>query len=261
MTLMVVDHSNVSRRIEKITFDEQRSILQDVVAVDAQFFEHGGANSPAWMLERAGVIILGVRRACAIVADEVRTIAAEDAAEFAAEAGTWTGRLSAHWVSLHREQLVSGKVQATPEEVEASCSYLADALLGECKEVVDDLAYGPLPTATPASPPNLDINPSRLAVVAGRDVTGQAQRINIGALLEIMSEVRRSIETLRIETALRGALIDRIKAVEAFAARPQPHQAMLLALVKCLPPALRMVGAKDAREMVEGFIGQHSPPR
>ena len=63
---MAVDHSYVSRRIEKITYDEQGSILQDVVAVDAQFFEHGGSNSPAWMSERARVIILGVRRACAI---------------------------------------------------------------------------------------------------------------------------------------------------------------------------------------------------
>ena len=258
---MAVDHSYVSRRIEKITYDEQSSILQDVVAVDAQFFEHGDRNSPAWMSERARVIILGVRRACAIVADEVRTIAAEDAPEFAAEAGTWTGRLSARLVSLHRQRLMSGKVQATPAEVEAACSYLADALLGECKDVVDDLTYRPVPTTIPEPLPDLDTNAGSLVVVGGRDVISQAQRINVGALLEIMSEVRRSIETLHIETARRGALIDRIEAVETFAARPQPHRAMLLALVKCLPPALRMVGAEDARGLVEGFIKQHSPPR
>jgi len=156
---------------------------------------------------------------------------------------------------------MSAKVQATPAELEAACSYLADALLGECKDVVDDLRYRPTPTINPEPLPDLDTNAGSLVVVGGRDVIGQVQRINVGALLAIMSEVRRSIEALRIDTARRGALFDQIKAVEAFAARPQPHQAMLLALVKCLPPALRMVGAKDAREMVEGFIGQHSPPR
>jgi len=258
---MVVDHSYVSRRIEKITYDEQGSILQDVVAVDAQFFEHGGRNSPAWMSESARVIILGVRRACAIVADEVRTIAAEDAPEFAAEAGTWTGRLSARLVSLHRQRLMSEKVQATPAEVEAACSYLADALLGECKDVVDDLTYRPVPTTMPDPLLDLDVNAGSLVVVGGRDVIGRVQRIDVGALLAIMSEVRRSIETLRIETARRGALIARIEAVETFAARSQPHRAMLLALVKCLPPVLKMIGAEEARGLVEGFIKQHSPPR
>jgi hypothetical protein len=106
---VVVDHSYVSRRIEKITYDEQGSILQDVVAVDAQFFEHGGRSSPAWMSERARVIILGVRRTCAIVASEVQTIAAEDALEFAAEAGTWTGRLSARLVNLDQSTTDVGK--------------------------------------------------------------------------------------------------------------------------------------------------------
>ena len=88
---MAVDHSYVSRRIEKITYDEQGSIHQEVVAVDGQFFDQGGNDSSAWMSESARVIILGVRRTCAIVADEVRTIAAEDAPVFAAEADVVDG--------------------------------------------------------------------------------------------------------------------------------------------------------------------------
>jgi hypothetical protein len=258
---MAVDHSYVSRRIEKITYDEQGSMLKEVVTLDAQFFEQGGNDSPAWMSERGRVITLGVRRTCAMVADEVRTIAAKDAPEFAAEAGTWTGRLSARLVSLHRQRLMSGKLQATPAEVEAACSYLADALLGECKDVVDDLTYRPVPTTIPDPLPDLDINVGSLVVVGGRDVIKQAQRIDVGALLAIMSEVRRSIEMLRIETARRGALFDQIKAVEAFAARPQPHHVMLLALVRRLPPVLKMVGAEDARELVEGFMKRHTAPR
>jgi hypothetical protein len=164
---MAVDHSYVSRRIEKITFDEQRSILQDVVAVDAQFFEHSGGNSSAWLSERERVIILGVRRTCGIVADEVRTMLAEDAPEFAAEAGTWTGRLSARLVGLHRQRLMSEKVQATPAEVEAACSSLADALLWECKDVVDDLTYRPVPTTMPDPLLDLDVNAGSLVVVGG----------------------------------------------------------------------------------------------
>ena len=156
---------------------------------------------------------------------------------------------------------MSGKVQATPAEVEAACSYLADALLGECKDVVDDLTYRPVPTTMPDPLLDLDVNAGSLVVVGGRDVIKQAQRIDVGTLLKIMSEVRLSIETLRIETALRGTLIARIEAVETFAARPQPHRAMLLALVKCLPPVLKMIGAEDARELVERFIKQYSPPR
>ena len=57
---MAVDHSYVSRRIETITYDEQGSILKEVVALDAQFFEQGGNDSPAWMSERGRVITLGV---------------------------------------------------------------------------------------------------------------------------------------------------------------------------------------------------------
>ena len=127
--------------------------------------------------------------------------------------------------------------------------------------MVDDLTYRPVPTTISDPLPDLDTNAGSLVVVGGRDVIGQAQRINVGALLTMMSEVRRSIETLHIETTRRGALIDRIEAVETFARRPQPHRAMLLALVKCLPPALRMVGAEDARGLVEGFIKQHTVPR
>ncbi len=127
--------------------------------------------------------------------------------------------------------------------------------------MVDDLTYRPVPTTIPDPLPDLDINVGSLVVVGGRDVIGRAQRINVGALLAIMSEVRRSIETLRIETARCSALFDQIKAVEAFAARPQPHQAMLLALVRRLPPVLKMVGAEDARELVEGFMKQHTAPR
>jgi hypothetical protein len=134
-----VDSSYLSRRIEKITYDEQDAILQEAAALDMQFFEHGGSDGAAWMSERARVIAGGVRRVGAMIAEETRTIAAEAAPEFAAEAGTWIGRLSARLVSRHRQQLMSRKGQTTSAEVEEACSQLADALLTECKDVIDDL--------------------------------------------------------------------------------------------------------------------------
>jgi hypothetical protein len=135
---MVVDRTHVSWRIEKITYEEHISLLREVAAVDARFFEQGRGYSPDWMSERARVIAVGLRRAGARIADEVRTIAAEDAPEFAAEAGAWIGRLSARFVSLHRQRLMSGRGPATPAEVEGACNHLADVLLRECKYLIDE---------------------------------------------------------------------------------------------------------------------------
>ena len=198
---MAVDHSYVARRIEKITYDEQGSILQDVAAVDAQFFEHGDRNSPAWMSERARVITLGVRRTCAMIADEVRTIAAEDAPEFAAEAGAWIGRLSVRFVSLHRQRMTSGRGPATPAEVEGACNHLADVLLRECKNVIDELTYRPVAPTNPGILLKPDIITASLVVVGGRDTVRQSLLIDVGALLTILYEVRSSIGTLRMDSA------------------------------------------------------------
>ena len=140
-----MDSSYVSRRIEKITNDEQDAILQEAAALDTQFFEHDGGHGAAWMSERARVIAAGVRRVGVMIAEEARTIAAEEAPEFAAEPGTWMGRLSARLVSRHRQQLMSRKGQATSAEIEEACGQLAEALLTECKDVIDGLTHIPMP--------------------------------------------------------------------------------------------------------------------
>lgn len=135
-----MDSSYLSRRIEKITYDEQGAILQEAAALDMHFFELAGATVlPGCPRER--VIAAGVRRVGVMIAEEARTIAAEAAPEFAAEAGTWTGRLSARLVSRHRQQLMSRKGQTTSTEVEEACSQLADALLTECKDMIDGLPH------------------------------------------------------------------------------------------------------------------------
>ena len=258
---MVVDRSHVSWRIEKITYQEHVSILREVAAVDAQFFEQGRGYSHAWMSERARVIAVGLRRACAMIADEVRTIAAEEAPEFAAEASAWIGRLSARFVSLHRQRLMSGRGPATPAEVEGACNHLADVLLRECKNVIDELTYRPVASTNPGPLLSPDINTARLVVVGGRDAVQQALLIDVGALLTILFEVRSSIGPLRMDTVRRRALFKQIEAIEHFAQRPTPHQRTLLGLVTRLAPMLKMARAVEATEIVEDFLKRRTGVR
>jgi hypothetical protein len=70
----------------------------------------------------------------------------------------------------------------------------------------------------------------------------------------MLSEVRRLIGAARIDSTRRRALIHQITAIEAFAERPNPHQAMLLSMVKRLPPALKMVRLDIVGRLVESFI-------
>jgi hypothetical protein len=258
---MAVDHSYVSWRIEKITSQEHISLLRAVAAVDAQFFGQGLGYSSAWMSERARVIAVGLRRAGAMIPDEVRTIAAEEAPQFAAEAGTWLGRLSARFVSLHRQRLMSGRGPATPAEVEEACNHLADVLLRECKDVIDELTYSPVASTNRGPLLSPDIKTARLVVVGGRDAVQQSLLIDVGALLTILFEVRSSIGPLRMDTVRRRALFKQIEAIEDFAQRPKPHQGTLLGLVTRLAPVLKMARAVEATEIVEDFLKRRTGVR
>jgi hypothetical protein len=258
---MVVDRGHVSWRIEKITYQEHVFILREVAAVDAQFFEQGRGYSRDWMSERARVITLGLGRAGARIADEVRTIAAEEAPEFAAEASAWIGRLSARFVSLHRQRLMSGRGPATPAEVEEACNQLADALLRECKDVIDELTQRSVPSTNTGALLKPDINTARLVVVGGRDAVQQSPLIDVGALLTILFEIRSSIGTLRMDPARRRTLFKQIAAIEDFAQRPKPHQGTLLGLVTRLAPMLKMARAVEATEIVEDFLKRRTGVR
>jgi hypothetical protein len=258
---MLVDRTHVSWRIEKITFREHISILREVAAVDAQFFGQGLGYSSAWMSERARVVAVGLRRAGAMIADEVQEIAAEDAPEFATEAGAWLERLSARFLSLHRQRLISGRGPATPAEVEGACNHLADVLLRECKNVIDELTYRPVAPTNPGTLLKPDINTARLVVVGGRDTVRQSLLIDVGALLTILYEVRSSIGPLRMDTVRRRALFKQIEAIEDFAQRPKPHQGTLLGLVTRLAPMLKMARAIEATEIVEDFLKRRTGVR
>ena len=87
-----------------------------------------------------------------------------------------------------------------------------------------------------------------------RKIVRQAQCVDLDKLPTMLSEVRSLIGAARIDDAQRRALIHQIAAVEAFAKRPNPHQAMLLSMVKRLLPALKMVRLDLAADLVESFI-------
>jgi hypothetical protein len=98
--------------------------------VDASFF-HCRNNSPRWILERARVIAIGMRRAGTRMAEEVRAIAKEDASDLAEEAGKWLGCLGDSLVGAHRHRLMAGVGLGLRSVVARSCEHLAAELRRE----------------------------------------------------------------------------------------------------------------------------------
>ena len=226
----------------------KNSILKDVAAVDAKFFDHGERNIPGWMSERARAIVVGVRRAGAKMADEVWATAAEEAPEFAHEAGTWARRLSARMVGRHRQRLVFGRGLATPAEAVEACKHLSEVLRKECGAIVADLQRRSVPLAPPVKLAGSNFNAASFIEVPPRAVQ-QAYRLDISALLTMLSEVRSAIQVSRIDAARRGMLTDQIAAIEAFAKRSGPHQGILLRMMRRLPPALKTARTRSGGEL------------
>jgi hypothetical protein len=121
--------------------------------------------------------------------------------------------------------------------------------------MVDDLIYRSKPLPSSSLPERPDLDPGG-SVETPRKIVRQAQCIDLDKLPTMLSEVRSLIGAARIDNTGRSALIRQIAAIEAFAERPNPHQAMLLSMVKRLPPALKMVRLNMAGSLVESFIEQ-----
>ena len=80
------------------------------------------------------------------------------------------------------------------------------------------------------------------------------QSIDLARLPTLLSEVRNSLGEVWIDRARRRALLREIAAIEAFLQRENPHRAMLLRMVRRLPPALKMVRLDKAARSVESVI-------
>ena len=80
------------------------------------------------------------------------------------------------------------------------------------------------------------------------------QSVDLARLPTLLSEVRDSLWGVWIDRARRQALLREIAAIEAFLQRENPHRAMLLRMVRRLPPALKMVRLDKAARSVESVI-------
>ena len=249
---MAIDRRYLLSRIEEIGFEEQRSIRTEV---DAKFFNRDLRTSPSLVSGSAQAIAVGVRRATARIAEETWTIGEKEAPRFAADARRVAKHLRIRMIGFYRQRLMSDDGLLAPEEIIRACSDLSEVLHNICNEMVEDVIYRsrPLPSSSMPGGPDLEAVGQ---VETPRKIVRQAQCIDLDKLPTMLSEVRSLIGAARIDNTRRRALIHQITAIEAFAERPNPHQAMLLSMVKRLPPALKMVRLNMAGSLVESFIEQ-----
>ena len=65
-----------------------------------------------------------------------------------------------------------GKRAGDPRRVEGACNHLADVLLRECKNVIDELTYRPVTSTNPGTLLKPDISTASHVVVGGRELSG-----------------------------------------------------------------------------------------
>ena len=250
---MAIDRLYLLNRIEEIEFEEQRSIRAEV---DAKFFKKDLRSSPSLVSGSAQAIAVGVRRATARIAEETWTIAEKETPRFAADARRVAKHLRIRMIGFYRQRLMSDDSLLAPEEMIRACRELSEVLHNVCNDMVDDLVYRskPLPSSNLPERPDLEAVGQ---VETPRKIVRRAQCIDLDKLPTMLSEVRSLIGAARIDNAQLRALIHQIAAIEAFAKRPNPHQAILLSMVRRLPPALKMVRLNTAGSLVESFIEQH----
>ena len=125
-----MDRDSIRRRLDKVVESERHAILQQVAGLDAASRE-GESNSSRWILERAHAIAIGMRRAGTRMADEIRSVAIEDASALAEETGKWLGYLGDSLIGAHRHRLMAGAGSRMPTVVATSCDRLAAELRRE----------------------------------------------------------------------------------------------------------------------------------
>jgi hypothetical protein len=248
---MAADHRALVSRIEEIVYEEQRAIRKEV---DAEFFQHGWTRSPELLSASARVLAVGMGRAVVKIADEIWTRAETKAPGFAADANRAARHLRIRMIGYYRQRLMSGEGRSTPEETVSACRELSWTLHDICNRMVDDVVYRSKPLAASPLPeaPGLDAR----AAEAPRRIRRQAGTIDLDRLPSTLSEVRSSIGASVIDKARRRALLNQLEAIEAFARLPNPHQEMLLSMVRRLPPALKLARLDLAGSLVESLIEQ-----
>jgi hypothetical protein len=160
-------------------------------------------------------------------------------------------------VGLYRQQLMSDRVQASPEEIVEACKRLSQVLRRECDEMIGDVRKRAVRLS-----PDL-VEQSRVATEATsaqaiRKESPNTQNLDIGALPKLLLEVRSAIGASHMDRMRQRALQRQITAIEVFAKRRNVHQGMLISMVRCLPPALKIARLEEAEDLVENFLRKSS---
>jgi hypothetical protein len=147
-------------------------------------------------------------------------------------------------------ELAGGEAPKFADVGEAAVGHLVDRLLehyraglGPTKDELtaaltkikrrthDDLTHRPV---QPAPAPDFlvggdlnIINPSGPVAVARGDVHQHVEGFDFGALLEVLAELRRTVEASQMSTDQRRNLTDDISAIEAVAKQPKPDAGLV----------------------------------
>src|SRR6476620_6649821 len=155
---MPVERAYLVQHLAKITEEEQRLVFAELTALDSQFSIGQRLNSPGWRLAREEVTVKGLKRAGKRMMAALREIAGTDAPAFADEGGAAVAHLADILTAAHHARQIGGRNPASPEDIEASCRRLAEALNKERQDVIDDLRYRPLPVVGNSQLAGRDIN-------------------------------------------------------------------------------------------------------
>jgi hypothetical protein len=241
--------------LAKISEEEQRVVFADLAALDSQFSVGERLNSPGWRLAREEMAVKGLKRAGKRMMAELREIAGTDAPAFADEGGAAVARLADILMAAHHARQIGGRNPATPEDIEASCRRLAEALNKERQDVIDDLKYRDVSVVgnAPLAGRDININAGGHVAVGGRDAAQHIQGVDIVALLALLSQLQEEIEAAQIADDKRDELLDQVEDIQATARRPKPNPTLLRTLVTKLWSGVKAVGIPVSAEVAAAF--------
>ena len=187
--------------------------------------------------------------------DELREIAGTDAPAFADEGGAAVASLADVLTAAHHARQIGGRNPASPEDIEASCRRLAEALNKERQEVIDDLRYRPVPVVgnSQLAGRDININAGGHVSVGGRDAAQHIQGLDIVALLALMSQLQEEIEAAQIADDKRDELLDQMEDIQATARRPKADPSLLKDLATKLWSGVKAVGIPVSTEVAAAY--------
>ena len=252
---MPVERAYLVQHLAKISEEEQRVVSAELAALDSQFSLGERLNSPGWRLAREEVAVKGLKRAGKRMMAELREIAGTDAPAFADEGGAAVARLADILTAAHHAKQIGGRNPPTPEDIEASCRRLAEALSKERQDVIDDLRYRDVSVVGngPLAGRDININAGGHVSVGERDAAQHIQGLEIAALLALLPHLQEEIEAAQIADDKRDELLDQMEDIQATARRPKADPTLLKSLATKLWSGVKAVGIPVSAEVAAAF--------